>query len=393
MSIKGRKILLGITGGIALYKVLDLCSKLKKNNVDISIIMTRNATKFISPMTFETMGQCIVYSDMFHDGHHDTVEHISLVKNIDAFLICPATANILAKAASGIADDLLSSALLAYEGKPIFAPSMNTYMLQNQATQSNIEILKERGCSFISSQKGFLACGDIGDGRMADVDDILFFLEEYFSVKDLLGKNIIVTAGPTIERLDPVRYMTNESSGKMGYAIAERAHARGAHVELISGPGKIKPRIPATYIESAHEMKEAIESKFSQCDALIMAAAPCDFSPLSVSKQKIKKVSGSEPVVFEFKKNDDIIKYFSENSIGKKMIGFAAETDHLIDNAKKKLKEKKVDYIIANDVSQKEAGFNVDTNKITIIGKDFEKSYPILSKYEVADIILDLIKE
>ncbi|MDO5754719.1 MAG: bifunctional phosphopantothenoylcysteine decarboxylase/phosphopantothenate--cysteine ligase CoaBC [Tissierellia bacterium] len=383
-----KKILLGITGGIALYKVLELCSRLVKKDYDLRIIMTENAKEFVSPLTFETMGRTKVYSEMFHKGHHDLVEHIELVKDIDAFIIAPATANFIGKAANGIADDLLSSAFLAYNGSVLFAPGMNDNMLSHPATQKNIEQLKEWGHEFIEAQIGRLACNTVGKGRMAEPEDIVPVLEKKMTVKDLRHKKIIVTAGPTVERIDPVRYLTNDSSGKMGYAIAEQAWKRGADVLLISGPTSLKSHWPTEYIHSTNELMRKIDEYFDDADALIMAAAPSDYRPKVRYDQKIKKKD--QDLILELEENPDILMYFAGKKSHQKLIGFAAETENLMENARIKKEKKSLDYIIANDITQKGAGFNVDTNICTIIGDDVEK-LDLMSKKDLADRILDLL--
>lgn len=386
-----KRILLCVTGGIAIYKVVDLVSKLIKNNYELEIIMTKSATKLISPLVFETMGQCKVHVDMFHEGHHGEVEHIEMAKRADLCLIAPASANTIAKIANGIADNLLTSTILAYTGDTFVAVAMNTNMLNNIATKKNIETLEDRGFKFINSEVGYLACNTYGDGRLAEPIEILDSIDSYFYKKDLKGKKIIVTAGPTIERIDPVRYITNDSSGKMGYAIADEARKRGAEVVLISGPSSlnISSTVKKIDISTNTELKKAIDIEFDSSDCLIMAAAPSDFKVENKSENKIKRNGNSFNL--ELSSNEDILEYFGSKKEGKKIIGFAAESENLIENAKAKLKRKNLDFIIANDITEKDAGFNVDTNRVKIISNDEIAELPLLKKTEVAEKILDLI--
>lgn len=394
MSLKGKKILLGITGGISIYKVCDLVSRLKKQGAILEIIMTEAATKLVSPLVFETMGKCKVYTDIFHEGYHSEVEHIELPSRADVFLIAPASGNTMAKITYGIADNLLTSAALAYNKDIIFAVAMNTNMLNNKATQNNIKTLKSRNHKFINSKIGLLACNTIGDGRLAEPYEIVEYLEEYFTKKDLLGKRIIVTAGPTIERIDPVRYLSNDSSGKMGYSIAKAAKRRGAEVILISGPTRLDliPGIKIEKVSDTEEMFERSKYYFKDADVFIMSAAPSDFKVVNKSDIKLKKDRLIDFKI-DLEKNKDILQSLGNEKKEQILIGFAAETDNLIKNAKIKLKKKNLDYIIANDVSKENAGFNVDTNIVTIISKKDEINYPLMSKKDLANIILDLVKE
>ena len=389
--IENKNILLGVTGGIASYKVLELCSRLKKKNANLSIIMTPAATEFISPLSFETMGRCKVYTDMW-EGHHENVHHIELPKWADVMLIAPATASTIGKMANGISDNFLTASYLACEKDVIVAPSMNTQMLLNPATQKNIETLKSYGVKVIAPESGVLACNTIGDGRMEEPENIVQFLEDYFTEKDLAGKKIIVSAGPTIEPIDFVRYITNHSSGKMGYNIANEAKKRGAEVVLVSGPVepfKIKG-INRIEVRTNEEMKNAIEENFDDADALIMAAAPVDYKSSVVSDKKIKK--SGQNLQMDFIENIDILKYFGNKKTNQTVIGFAAETDDLIANANKKLKKKNADYIIANDLTKAGAGFNTDTNIASIISHNEVKDLEKMTKTELANHILDLIR-
>lgn len=389
--LKGKNILLGVSGGIAAYKVLDLCSKLKKRDVNLKIIMTKSATEFISPLSFETMGKCLVYTDLF-EGHHEIVHHIELVKWADLMLIAPASANTIAKMANGVADNFLTSSYLACDKDVIIAPAMNTNMLKAKATQRNLKTLEDDGVKIIKPEPGLLACNTVGDGRMEEPSEIVDYLDSYFTKKDLAGKKIIVTAGPTIEPIDFVRYISNNSSGKMGYNIANEARKRGAYVVLISGP--VNPfkvnDIKRIEVKTNLEMKKAIEREFKDSDALIMSAAPVDYRSKYVSNKKLKKTGNS--LNLELVENQDIIKYFGSIKNKQAIIGFAAETDNLIENANKKLNEKNLDYIIANDLTKWGAGFDVDTNVASIIYKDEVKNLDIMPKSELANKILDLLR-
>lgn len=389
--LKNKNILLGISGGIAAYKVLDLCSRLKKQGANLKIIMTKAATEFISPLSFETMGKCVVYTDLFV-GHHEEVHHIELGKWADVMLIAPASANTIAKMSYGIADNFLLSTYLACDKDVIIAPSMNTNMLKSKATQRNLEILKNDKVKIINPEPGLLACNTIGDGRLAEPEDIVDFLEDYFTKKDLLGKKVIITAGPTVEPIDFVRYISNNSSGKMGYNIANEAKKRGAEVILISGP--VNPLkidgIRRIQIKTNSEMKEAISREFKDADALIMSAAPVDYKVKEASDKKIKK-NGSN-LNLELIENIDIIKYFGSIKKNQMIIGFAAETDDLIKNAREKLTKKNLDYIIANDLTKWGAGFDVETNIASIISKDDIVNLEIMPKSELANKILDLLR-
>ena len=389
--LKSKNILLGVSGGIAAYKVLDLCSKLKKRDVNLKIIMTKSATEFISPLSFETMGRCLVYTDLF-EGHHEIVHHIELVKWADLMLIAPASANTIAKMANGVADNFLTSSYLACDKDVIIAPAMNTNMLKAKATHRNLKTLEDDGVKIIKPEPGLLACNTVGDGRMEEPSEIVDYLDSYFTKKDLAGKKIIVTAGPTIEPIDFVRYISNNSSGKMGYNIANEARKRGAEVVLISGP--VNPfkinNVKRIEVKTNLEMKKAIEREFKDSDALIMSAAPVDYRSKYVSNKKLKKTGNS--LNLELVENQDIIKYFGSIKDKQAIIGFAAETDNLIENASKKLNEKNLDYIIANDLTKWGAGFDVDTNVASIISKDEIKNLDIMPKSELANKILDLLR-
>lgn len=389
--LENKNILLGVSGGIAAYKVLDLCSRLKKVGANLNIIMTKSATEFVNPLSFETMGKCEVYTDLFV-GHHEKVHHIELAKWADIMLIAPASANTIAKMANGIADNFLLSTYLACDKDVVIAPAMNTNMLKAKATQRNLKILKEDGIKIIKPEPGILACNTVGDGRLEEPIEIVDFLDEYFTEKDLSGKKIIITAGPTVEQIDFVRYISNNSSGKMGYNIANEARKRGAEVILISGP--VNPfkinGIKKIQIKTNTEMKDAIARDFEDADALIMSAAPVDYKVEKASDKKIKKTGSS--LKLELIENTDIIKYFGSIKKNQTIIGFAAETDDLINNAKAKLEKKNLDYIIANDLKKWGAGFDVDTNVASIISKDKVVNLDIMPKSELANKILDLLR-
>lgn len=389
--LKGKKILIGVTSGIAIYKVLDLISKLRKEGAHVEVIMSEAATKFISPITFETISDNTVYTDMW--VHPGKVLHIDITNDVDLFLIAPATANTIAKVNAGIADNLLTSSILASKAPIVFTLAMNTNMLLNPITQRNISQLEDLGYGFIESVEGHLACNTTGLGKMADPLDIIEYLNSYFTEKDLKGKKIIVTSGATMARMDPVRFITNDSSGKMGYNLAKEARDRGADVVYITGrvvTEDIKG-VKRINIQSNGDLEKAIEAEFDDADALIMAAAPVDFEFEQEHNEKLKKEDNIENPTFRMTKTKDILKHFGAKKEKQTIIGFAAETQNLIENAKRKLVSKNVDFIIANDVSQKGAGFNHDTNIVSVISKDHVKDYSLMSKKDVANIILDLL--
>ncbi|NLY77340.1 MAG: bifunctional phosphopantothenoylcysteine decarboxylase/phosphopantothenate--cysteine ligase CoaBC [Tissierellia bacterium] len=394
--LKNKNVIVGVSGGIAAYKAADLVSRLKKQHANVDVIMTENAAKFISPLTFQTLAINPVYVDMFAEPKHFDVEHISLAKKADVFIIAPATANIIGKIANGIADDLLTTTIMATTSKVIFAPAMNTNMYLNPIVQKNMSYLKELGYEFIEPGTGLLACQDYGPGRMAEPADIVEHIIQSFVKKDLEGKKIVVTAGPTIEPLDPVRYVTNHSSGKMGYSIAKVAKDRGAEVVLITGPTHLEPPkgVRVVRVNTTLDMFDAVEKEFDSCQVLIKAAAPLDFRPDKVSDVKIKKDDGeNDQLNIRYIKNPDIAEYFGRIKEDRIVVGFAAETDNLIDYAKKKLKKKNLDFIVANNILKEGAGFKGDTNIVTIIDKDENIiDYPVMDKDKVAQLILDKVK-
>lgn len=393
--LKDKTIILGVTGGIAAYKAADLVSRLKKQNANVEVIMTEGATEFVTPLTFQTMSGNIVHTKMFNEIIDYDVEHISLAQKADMILIAPATANTIGKIANGIADNLLTTVIMASDKKVFFAPAMNTKMFQNPIVKENMEKLKSLGYGFIEPAVGRLACGDFGEGKMAEPADIVDFVIGSFVQKDLKDKTIVITAGPTIEPLDPVRFMTNHSSGKMGYSIARNASDRGANVILISGPTFMEPPRDVTLIRvnTTEEMLNAVEKYFVNCDVLIKSAAPVDYKPKDFSPSKIKKKDNEDKFAIEYVKNPDIAAYFGKMKENQIMVGFAAETDNLYEYAAEKLKQKNLDFIVANDVSKEGAGFNVDTNIITIIDSNGEiTNYPKMEKTQVAKVILDRVK-
>ncbi|MGL5331006.1 MAG: bifunctional phosphopantothenoylcysteine decarboxylase/phosphopantothenate--cysteine ligase CoaBC [Peptostreptococcaceae bacterium] len=394
--LKDKTVVIGVSGGIAVYKVCDVVSKLKKLRANVHVIMTKSATEFVSPLTFQSLSQNYVVCDMFEEPKTWDVEHISLAKKADVFLIAPATANIIGKMACGISDDMLSTTVMATKGKVLIAPAMNTNMYENPVVQRNIKMLQELNCEFIEPESGRLACGDIGKGKLATPDNIVEAVVYALTKKqDLKGKKIIITAGPTVEAIDPMRYITNRSTGKMGYAIAKEAIDRGAEVTLVSGPTKIEP--PKNLkklikIESANDMYDAVIENLEQNDVIIKSAAVADYKPKSYSDKKIKK--SDDDLVIELDRNKDIAYEIGKVKKDKILVGFAAETNDLIENAKGKIKKKNLDFIVANDLTKEGAGFGVDTNIVKIIDKEGAiTEYPIMKKNEVANVILDKIKE
>ncbi|HLR21359.1 MAG TPA: bifunctional phosphopantothenoylcysteine decarboxylase/phosphopantothenate--cysteine ligase CoaBC [Tissierellaceae bacterium] len=393
--LKGKNILLGVTGGIAVYKVADLVSRLRKQNANVEVIMTDAAMEFVNPMTFQTMSNRPVHTDMFNKIHVYDVEHISLAQKADIILVAPATANTIGKIANGMADNLLTTVIMASKSKLIFAPAMNTDMYNNPIVQENIRKLESLGSKFIPPGIGLLACGDYGAGKMAEPEDIVEYVRSSLVEKDLLNKKIVITAGPTIEYLDPIRYISNHSSGKMGYALAKKASERGAKTILISGPTSLTPPIgvEVVNVNTTEEMFKAVGIYFDECDALIKAAAPSDYKPSKVEENKIKKKEQEdEELNIKFMKNTDIVKYYGNLKEDQIVVGFAAETENLLDNAMEKIEKKNLDFIVANDITKKGAGFNKDTNIVNIIDRNTNiDKYPIMSKEKVANIIIDKI--
>ncbi|WP_304196194.1 bifunctional phosphopantothenoylcysteine decarboxylase/phosphopantothenate--cysteine ligase CoaBC [Peptostreptococcus stomatis] len=397
--LSNKTIIVGVTGGIAAYKACDVVSKLKKLNANIHVIMTESACEFVKPMTFQTLSNNFVINDMFKEPKTWEVEHIELAKKADAFLIVPATANFIGKLAAGIADDMLTTTVMATRAPVIIAPAMNTNMYTNRIVQANMDKLEDLGYRFIDPSSGRLACGDIGAGKLADVDDILAFIVDFFEkeseAKDLAGRRIMISAGPTIEAIDPVRYITNRSSGKMGYAIAKRAVARGAQVTLVSGKTDLDiPKGLAKFIsiESADDLYENLIREFDYNDVVIQSAAVADYKPKSYSDKKIKKKDSDLSI--ELCRNKDIAQELGKIKGDKVLVGFAAETNDVLENAAKKVKKKNLDFIVANDLTMQGAGFSTETNIVKIIEADGSiKEYPKLLKSEVGDIILDKVRD
>lgn len=397
--LSNKTIIVGVTGGIAAYKACDVVSKLKKLNANIHVIMTESACEFVQPMTFQTLSNNFVINDMFKEPKTWEVEHIELAKKADAFLIVPATANFIGKLAAGIADDMLTTTVMATRAPVIIAPAMNTNMYTNRIVQANMDKLGDLGYRFIYPASGRLACGDIGAGKLADVDDILAFIVDFFEkeseAKDLAGRRIMISAGPTIEAIDPVRYITNRSSGKMGYAIAKRAVARGAQVTLVSGKTDLEvPEGLAKFIsiESADDLYENLVGEFDSNDVVIQSAAVADYKPKSYSDKKIKKKDSDLRI--DLCRNKDIAQELGKIKGNKVLVGFAAETNDVLENAAKKIKKKNLDFIVANDLTMQGAGFSTETNIVKIIEADGRiKEYPKLLKSEVGDIILDKVRD
>jgi len=369
--LKGKKVLLGISGGIAAFKVAGWVRRIRELVASVQVVMTSNGAKFVSPLTFAALSGQNVHLDTFDETDSHLIPHISLAREADLFLVAPATANIIAKAACGLADDLLSTLILAYSGPILFAPSMNPSMYNNVATQDNIQRLRARGHVVLSPSLGATACGETGPGRLPEWYEVRIHLLKATCPPSLRGKRVMVTAGPTREFLDPVRYLSNRSSGKMGYAIAEAAVVRGAKVVLISGPTSLPPVPGARHISviSAQEMLKAVEQEAGRSDVMVMAAAVSDYRPANVSGKKIKKGANSLSVGLE--KTTDILSTLSRNrKIGQIVVGFCAETHDLEQNAIEKLKRKGTDLMVANDVTQEGAGFDWDTNQVTLFYRD-----------------------
>jgi phosphopantothenoylcysteine decarboxylase/phosphopantothenate--cysteine ligase len=386
--LRNKSILLGVTGGVAAYKAVDLIRRLREEGSSVTVIMTEAAKNFITPLSLEVASQDRVYSDLFSNP----MAHITLPFNADVMVIAPATANIIGKFARGIADDLLSTSLLSFRGKVIIAPSMNWRMYENPVFQENLRYLLSRGVIQVGPEKGGLACGEEGLGRMSDVSEIVESIKSSLTKKDLLKEKVIVTAGPTREYLDPVRFISNRSSGRMGYAIAGAALRRGAEVTLISGHSSLSPPKGVNFIpvETAADMFEAVNKELNLSTVLIMSAAVSDFMPSKKFKNKIEK---SGELLLKLNKTPDILSEVGKKKNRPFIIGFAAEAGRGVERAEKKLKEKNMDMIIFNDVTEVGSGFDVDTNKVVIIDKEKKIKLPLMSKNSVADAILDRLVE
>ncbi|MBR1937414.1 MAG: bifunctional phosphopantothenoylcysteine decarboxylase/phosphopantothenate--cysteine ligase CoaBC [Spirochaetales bacterium] len=395
IRLDGKCVVLGITGGIAAYKMASVASNLRKRGAEVHVIMTENATKFITPLTFETLTGNKCLTDTFDRDFEFDVKHISLAKKADIILIAPATANIIAKLSNGIADDMLTTTVLASKAIKLVSPSMNTAMLENPITVDNIEKLKHYGFEIIDSAEGLLACQDTGKGKLPEPEVLVdHILSRIARKKDLAGLTVTVSAGPTQESIDPVRYLTNRSSGKMGFAVAKEAMMRGAKVNLITGPNSLTPvlNVNTIKVQSAKEMFDAVDSVLPDTDIIIMTAAVADYRPTSVAADKIKKKDGE--MFLSLERTDDILAHVTENKRDDIFVcGFSMETKDLIENSMAKLKRKKLDMIVANNVKVQGAGFAVDTNVVTIITDEGKEDLPLLGKDEVSSILLDRIVE
>ena len=390
MLLKGKHIVLGVTGSIAAYKIASLASMLVKKQADVTVIMTKNATNFINPITFESLtgNRCLV--DTFDRNFEFQVEHVSLAKQTDVFLVAPASANVIAKAAHGIADDMLTTTLLACRCPKIFAPAMNTRMYENPIVQDNISTLKDYGMEVVTPASGYLACGDTGEGKMPEPEVLYEAVLRALTPKDLAGRKVLVTAGPTQEKLDPVRYISNHSTGKMGYAVAAAAVRRGADVTLVSGKVELTPPmgVQVVPVVSAADMAQAVKDAASEQDIIIKAAAVADYRPRVTADEKLKKKD--EELSVELERTEDILAWLgAHRRAGQILCGFSMETEHLLENSRVKLEKKKIDMIVANNLKQEGAGFGTDTNVVTLITKEKTEEFPMLSKEEVAERLLD----
>ena len=393
--LKGKTVLLGVTGSIAAYKIASLASALKKLHADVHVLMTQNATNFINPITFESLtgNKCLV--DTFDRNFQFQVEHVSIAKKADVVMIAPASANVIGKLAHGIADDMLTTTVMACKCKKYISPAMNTNMFENPIVQDNLKTLEHYGYEVIQPASGYLACGDTGAGKMPEPETLLAYIEkEIAREKDLQGKKILVTAGPTQEAIDPVRYITNHSSGKMGYAIAKAAMLRGAEVTLVSGRTAIEAPlfVNVVPIVTAKDMFEAVTGISNEQDIIIKAAAVADYRPAVVSSEKVKKKEGQMSI--ELERTDDILKYLGENKReGQFLCGFSMETQNMISNSRAKLERKNLNMVAANNVKEAGAGFQGDTNVLTLITQKEETSLPLMSKEDAANKLLDKILE
>lgn len=394
MLLKDKHIILGISGSIAAYKIASLASMLVKQRADVTVIMTQNATNFINPITFESLtgNKCLV--DTFDRNFQHSVEHVALAKQTDVVLVAPASANVIAKAAHGIADDMLTTTLLACQCPKIFAPAMNTRMYQNPIMQDNLRILERYGMEVITPASGYLACGDTGEGKMPEPEALYEAIVKALTPKDMTGTKVLVTAGPTQEKLDPVRYISNHSTGKMGYAIARAAMLRGADVTLVSGKTAIRPPagVKVVPVISAADMAQAVKTVADEQDIIIKAAAVADYRPAQTADEKMKKKDGELNIALE--RTEDILAYLgAHRREGQFICGFSMETEHMLENSRGKLEKKNIDMIVANNLRQEGAGFGTDTNVVTLLTKEETLELPILSKEEVADRLLTFILE
>ncbi|MGV3151604.1 bifunctional phosphopantothenoylcysteine decarboxylase/phosphopantothenate--cysteine ligase CoaBC [Sarcina ventriculi] len=393
--MNNKKVLLGVSGGIAVYKALDVISRLKKKGIEVKVIMTKSATEFVTPLSFQSLSENPVVIDMFDEPKAWEIQHISLAKWADLVVVVPATANIIGKVANGIADDMLSTTIMATKAEVIFCPAMNTNMYENKIVQKNMATLKDLGYGFINPASGRLACGDIGRGKLENTEIIAEKIIKKLSSKsrDFEGKNVLVTAGPTIVPIDPVRYLTNRSTGKMGYEIAKEARDRGANVTLISGPTSLDIPTGVNFIKvnTNEEMLNAVLDNFNDSNIVVKSAAVADFNVKEYSKEKIKKTDSN--LVIELERDKDILETLGKQKTNQIIVGFAAESSNVIENAKAKLKRKNIDYIVANDITSNDTGFASDDNKVTIISSLGDViSLDKMSKREVAKNIFDMIK-
>lgn len=392
MLLKGKHIILGVSGSIAAYKIASLASMLMKQQADVTVIMTQNATNFINPITFESLtgNKCLV--DTFDRNFQHSVEHVSLAKQTDVMLVAPASANVIAKAAHGLGDDMLTTTLLACQCPKIFAPAMNTRMYQNPVVQDNLKILEKYGMEVITPASGYLACGDTGEGKMPEPEALYEAIVKALTPKDMAGRKVLVTAGPTQERFDPVRYISNHSTGKMGYAIARAAMFRGAEVTLVSGKVTIQPPagVKVVPVVSAADMAQAVKAVAKEQDIIIKAAAVADYRPAQTADEKMKKKDGELTIALE--RTEDILAYLgTHRREGQFICGFSMETEHMLENSRMKMEKKNIDMIVANNLRQEGAGFGTDTNVVTLLTKEETLELPILSKEEVADRLLTFI--
>lgn len=390
--LKGKNVVLGVTGSIAAYKIANLASALVKLHADVTVIMTQNATNFIHPIAFETLtgNKCLI--DTFDRNFQYSVEHVSLAKKTDLFLVAPASANVIGKIANGIADDMLTTTILACKCPKLISPAMNTNMFENPILQDNLKKLESYGMEVIDPACGYLACGDTGAGKMPEPEVLLsYILRTIAHEKDLAGKKVLITAGPTREAIDPVRFITNHSTGKMGYALAENCMRRGAQVTLVSGPVSMEPPmfVETVPVVSAADMAEAVKSRAPEQDIIIKTAAVADYRPANPAQEKIKKKDDDTDSVISLERTEDILSYLGANKReGQFICGFSMETENMLENSKKKLEKKKVDMIVANNLRVAGAGFGTDTNVVTLITKEQCRELEIMSKAEVAEAIV-----
>lgn len=393
--LTGKTVVLGVTGSIAAYKMANLTSMLVKQHADVYVLMTKNATNFIHPITFETLTNHKTLVDTFDRNFNYNIEHVSLAKKADIVLVAPASANVIGKIANGIADDMLTTTVMACKCKKLIAPAMNTQMFENPIVQDNLKKLEHYGMTVIQPAVGLLACKDVGAGKLPSEEELMdYILQEIRFEKDLVGKRLLITAGPTVESIDPVRFISNHSTGKMGYALARVAAERGADVTLISGPVNLQaPRfVKLVPVVSAQDMFEAVKAHSAEADIIIKAAAVADYTPEVVADEKIKKSDGEAEL--KLKRTTDILKWLGENRVaGKKqfLCGFSMETEHMVENSRAKLEKKNLDMIVANNLKVPGAGFGVDTNVVTLITRSETKELPQMSKEKVAAGILDEI--